>query len=108
MKATRRFGVIIGSRGVMAGYVYWTRDGKESAGGQPMEEIETLKRYYTNFRLVVLCDDHARQRRESGDWCRYIETPPEEEQEQLWCEDCFDELVFCELEGDTQSEEVTA
>lgn len=71
-----------------------------------MEEIETLKRYYTDFGLVALCDDHARQRRENGEWCRCVETPPEEEQPSLWCEDCLGDLCFGELDEDKLKEAI--
>jgi len=56
--------------------------------------MEILKRYYTDFGLIVLCDDQARRRRENGEW--YVETPPEKEQPSLWCKDCLSDLCFGE------------
>jgi len=48
-----------------------------------------LKRYYTDRGLAVLCDAHARFRREKENrWCQWAETPID--QSDLICEDCFD------------------
>ncbi len=49
---------------------------------------EMLHRYYTDHGLAVLCQDCARQRRQTGERCEWAETLVDWEQAELSCEDC--------------------